>query len=721
MDEQNPYVRLGVERDADARAIKKAYVGLIRQFPPETHPEEFQSIRAAYELLSDPEARAAFDLAQKAYEALPEIEAQALRTAHDLLRRGLDREAEEVCQALLLKCPASVQGSLLLGRLLLGRGELRGAEQVYSTLLQQNPDQLEALTTLAQLRMRRNAPAEALPLLRRAAMLRPELADLHFLLARCCVQMTDRAAALNSLEGARKGAVTADQRLRILEMELYICLKLPVPASLHPPHAEAAHRTGHQVLHDYLSLARSADEVFLQYASEVLAGLAARLFHENRSAAANLVLEGCGKLQPHRVLYHPLRPQYRLAWDQVPKELWQWLATQTPKDRWVGPGLGPHYRRWAWGLAMLAGFVFLVHRVIVAEATPLDIMLLLSMVYAGMAAMVGSFTKDGLHPPPTVVFHPFYLIEVKREGLALWPWFWLVPGELPGTVFPTLMLTFGEFFAHLSFPSHAEASAFLKGVRQWRPRLLHALAEGSLHEIPGIQVAPPRALPEEPSPPRRSYGWPIYTLPAILGLIWIVGMGGDSSLRPVVVEDDPFSYRDWLGDHRSEPERHLVKARLDQLVEERKALFLDLVDVAHPGTAALLAAAEAQKSPPTLPLHGQELVPTVVQELQAVLSLYGGYLQVVGAPKRSVPTARLSSVILIRQENGVVIQIYVEKNIRFEHVLEGDRPGPGQVLEALGLGSIPAPERWKLLSPVDRNPYPPAAAPDSVAAGEEAQ
>src|SRR5215831_6805898 len=57
----NFYEVLGVAKDADERAIKKAYFGLVRKYPPETHPEEFKRIREAYEVLSNPQSRADYD------------------------------------------------------------------------------------------------------------------------------------------------------------------------------------------------------------------------------------------------------------------------------------------------------------------------------------------------------------------------------------------------------------------------------------------------------------------------------------------------------------------------------------------------------------------------------------------------------------------------------------------------------------------------------------
>jgi curved DNA-binding protein CbpA len=64
MDEpySDPYEVLGIPRAAAAAAVKQAYFALVRAHPPERDPAMFKRIRAAYERLRDPAARAETDM-----------------------------------------------------------------------------------------------------------------------------------------------------------------------------------------------------------------------------------------------------------------------------------------------------------------------------------------------------------------------------------------------------------------------------------------------------------------------------------------------------------------------------------------------------------------------------------------------------------------------------------------------------------------------------------
>ena len=53
----DPHGVLGVADDADDETIRRRYLELVREFPPERHPEKFAAVRAAYERLKDLDAR----------------------------------------------------------------------------------------------------------------------------------------------------------------------------------------------------------------------------------------------------------------------------------------------------------------------------------------------------------------------------------------------------------------------------------------------------------------------------------------------------------------------------------------------------------------------------------------------------------------------------------------------------------------------------------------
>jgi curved DNA-binding protein CbpA len=76
---RDPFTVLGVAEDAGDAEIRRRYLALVRDFPPDRAPERFQELRAAYEALSDKRKRLATKLLHTNSAALSRLTADALR------------------------------------------------------------------------------------------------------------------------------------------------------------------------------------------------------------------------------------------------------------------------------------------------------------------------------------------------------------------------------------------------------------------------------------------------------------------------------------------------------------------------------------------------------------------------------------------------------------------------------------------------------------------
>jgi curved DNA-binding protein CbpA len=62
LNSADPYAVLGLERRAALSEVRRAYFELVRQYSPESNPEAFKLIRAAYEKLNSAESKNETDL-----------------------------------------------------------------------------------------------------------------------------------------------------------------------------------------------------------------------------------------------------------------------------------------------------------------------------------------------------------------------------------------------------------------------------------------------------------------------------------------------------------------------------------------------------------------------------------------------------------------------------------------------------------------------------------
>ncbi len=58
-DHPDPWAVLGVAQDAGDEAIRAAYLGALKEHPPDADPEGFERVRDAWEVLRDPCRRTA--------------------------------------------------------------------------------------------------------------------------------------------------------------------------------------------------------------------------------------------------------------------------------------------------------------------------------------------------------------------------------------------------------------------------------------------------------------------------------------------------------------------------------------------------------------------------------------------------------------------------------------------------------------------------------------
>jgi curved DNA-binding protein CbpA len=75
----DPFTVLGVTDDADDAEIRRRYLSLVKNFPPDRAPDRFQQFRAAYEALSDERKRLETKLLQTNAAALSRLTMNALQ------------------------------------------------------------------------------------------------------------------------------------------------------------------------------------------------------------------------------------------------------------------------------------------------------------------------------------------------------------------------------------------------------------------------------------------------------------------------------------------------------------------------------------------------------------------------------------------------------------------------------------------------------------------
>jgi curved DNA-binding protein CbpA len=94
---RDPFTVLGVTEDAGDAEIRRRYLALVRDFPPDRAPDRFREYRAAYDALSDERKRLETKLLHTNEAAMARLNSAALGAAAP----GSARPSKQTVAALL--------------------------------------------------------------------------------------------------------------------------------------------------------------------------------------------------------------------------------------------------------------------------------------------------------------------------------------------------------------------------------------------------------------------------------------------------------------------------------------------------------------------------------------------------------------------------------------------------------------------------------------------
>ena len=287
LDAKSFYTILGLAKTADERAIKKAYFALVRQYPPETHPEEFQKLRKAYEVLSDAETR-------REYDALGELDAHGdeigaeMREAMAALDQGRWADAQKILSALVEQHPELHLAKDMLGMAYLNDKKAERALPLFQQLARDNPKNAAYTLHKAYAFHALKDYTQAEAGYRAARRLDPEDVRAIVALGDCLMAQKRWDEAMVVVDEAIHHDGSVDFRDFALFMrKLDIEIERKRSAAMQ------------SIIIDLLRIVPE-DPAARKWVADRIASHAAPLFAQGRSDDANVLTEACAKLDPQR-------------------------------------------------------------------------------------------------------------------------------------------------------------------------------------------------------------------------------------------------------------------------------------------------------------------------------------------------------------------------------------------------------------------------------------
>jgi len=128
---ENYYKILKTRANASQLTIKKKYIEMVKIYPPETHPEEFQKIRQAYETLRDPVKRKEYDFLRKFGSKIEKLMDQAF---YYFMIENYDA-AEDKLQKALVIAPEMPQIYIIMANVALAKDNVQRFNEHFNLAL----------------------------------------------------------------------------------------------------------------------------------------------------------------------------------------------------------------------------------------------------------------------------------------------------------------------------------------------------------------------------------------------------------------------------------------------------------------------------------------------------------------------------------------------------------------------------------------------------------
>ena len=491
VEQEDPFEVLGVTRDVEERELKKRYFGLLREFPPETHPEQFARIQRAWEIVSDPERRAEHLAVSQPYEGVAEPWRTRLREALRLLSNGEVDLGRVQLKTLLEEKPDLNDARELLQQVYFNHEQWAEAEVQLRELIARQPEQTHFLSRLVLVLGRLDRHVDALAVAHQwlEVSQRKDPMAWVYIAETLAAQKRHPEALVAIADGLL--AVEAKSPLLLTRLQMRLDLELKPAKALFALQADLAE----------LERVAASDDDTRKAISQRLQSMAALFFNRNRADEANALISASRRFWSQSQAVH-FPPFVDVEIDDLGPKAKAWLDAETKEQHVFRVLKRGRVADLFLALLFTVPTALLAGQLVTTDsrwfAGPLVMLCLVLAALAWLTVWAWrqvtlSFTVSRRR---MVSVQGLYLLEVGIEKLRAWPLVnfsdvRVVHHHTNGVYTNSVAtLTFVKKKVNLSIRGQALAVQFAETLQAFRYRALQLLHGGMLEAEEGYDFIP---------------------------------------------------------------------------------------------------------------------------------------------------------------------------------------------------------------------------------------